>query len=80
MEKTAIKIVQQLQDAGFKAYWAGGCVRDMLMEVIPVDYDIATSATPDEIEKILSKSMSNKIMFFLMFHFCNEWYDLGNEL
>lgn len=53
MEKTAIKIVQALQKAGFEAYFAGGSVRDMLMGNEPTDYDIATSAKPDEIEKIV---------------------------
>lgn len=53
MEKTAIKIVKAFQEAGFEAYFAGGSVRDMLMEKEPQDYDIATSATPDEIEKVV---------------------------
>lgn len=53
MENTAIKIVKTFQDAGFEAYFAGGSVRDMLMGHDPQDYDIATSATPDEIEKIV---------------------------
>lgn len=53
MEKTAIKIVKTFQDAGFEAYFAGGSVRDLLMGREPKDYDIATSAKPDEIEKII---------------------------
>ena len=55
MERTAIQIVKKLQDAGYEAYFAGGSVRDLLMEQEPVDYDIATSAKPDEIEDILGK-------------------------
>lgn len=55
MLNTAIQIVKKFQDAGFEAYFAGGPVRDMLMEREPVDYDIATSAKPDEIEAILGK-------------------------
>jgi len=39
------------------AYFAGGSVRDFLMEREPVDYDIATSATPDEIEHLLEKTI-----------------------
>lgn len=53
MENTAIQIVKKFQAAGFEAYFAGGSVRDMLMEREPEDIDIATSAKPDEIEKIL---------------------------
>lgn len=53
MEKTALLIVQAFQKAGFEAYFAGGSVRDMLMGNEPQDYDIATSATPDQIEKIV---------------------------
>ncbi|MBU1017728.1 CCA tRNA nucleotidyltransferase [Patescibacteria group bacterium] len=53
MERTAIQIVKAFQEAGHEAYFAGGSVRDMLMEREPEDYDIATSAKPDEIEKIV---------------------------
>lgn len=57
MEKTAIKIVEKLQKAGHEAYFAGGSVRDMLMEKEPKDYDIATSAKPDEIERLMPKTI-----------------------
>jgi putative nucleotidyltransferase with HDIG domain len=52
MKNTSVAIVKTLQDAGHTAYWAGGCVRDMLMGIHPKDYDIATSADPDEIEDL----------------------------
>jgi putative nucleotidyltransferase with HDIG domain len=52
MRNTSIQIVKTLQEAGHTAYWAGGCVRDMLMGTHPKDYDIATSASPDEIEDL----------------------------
>jgi len=55
MEQTAITIVKAFQKSGFEAYFAGGSVRDMLMEKNPEDYDIATSATPDEIEKVVDE-------------------------
>lgn len=57
MEKTSVKIVKILQDAGHEAYWAGGCVRDMLLDSEPKDYDIVTSAKPDEIEDLLEKTI-----------------------
>ena len=53
MQKISLSIIDQLQKNGFQAYWVGGCVRDILMEKIPKDYDIVTSAKPEEIEKIL---------------------------
>jgi len=53
MKPTSIKIIEKLRAAGYEAYWAGGCVRDILMGHEPKDYDIVTSAKPDEIEKLL---------------------------
>jgi len=48
----AVQIVQKLQQAGFEAVWAGGCVRDMLLGLPPKDYDVATSALPDQIRDL----------------------------
>lgn len=48
-EQGAVRIVQTLRDRGFVAYLAGGCVRDLLLGLRPADYDVATSATPDEV-------------------------------
>ncbi len=53
MQPTSIEIIKKLKVAGFEAYWAGGCVRDMLLGIKPKDYDIVTSAKPDEIESAL---------------------------
>jgi poly(A) polymerase len=39
-----------LRERGFAAYFAGGCVRDILLGVEPKDFDVATSATPDEVQ------------------------------
>ena len=57
MRATAIEIVRRLQQAGFAAYWAGGCVRDMLRGVSPEDYDVATSARPEAIERLFSHTI-----------------------
>jgi poly(A) polymerase len=43
----ALKIIAALRAAGYEAYLAGGCVRDLLLGREPKDYDVATSATPD---------------------------------
>ncbi len=45
----ALELVLKLRDAGFEAYWVGGCVRDMLLQREPKDYDIATNALPDQV-------------------------------
>lgn len=49
------KIIAKICDCGFDAYTVGGCVRDILMGKSPCDWDITTSATPDEIQKIFSQ-------------------------
>ncbi len=48
----AKSVVQDLTSAGFIAYWAGGCVRDLLRGVTPNDYDVATNARPDQIREL----------------------------
>lgn len=45
----AVEVVTTLRAAGYEALWAGGCVRDALMGRAPTDYDVATSATPEQI-------------------------------
>lgn len=57
MKVTSIEIIKKFKKAGFEAYWAGGCVRDMLLGIKPKDFDIVTSAKPEEIEKILSHTI-----------------------
>ncbi|MGR3178248.1 MAG: CCA tRNA nucleotidyltransferase [Candidatus Anammoxibacter sp.] len=61
--KTAVEIVTHIRDSGYTAFFAGGCVRDMLMCTEPVDYDIATNATPDEIMKIFKRTIPVGINF-----------------
>ncbi|HWP59318.1 MAG TPA: CCA tRNA nucleotidyltransferase [Candidatus Acidoferrales bacterium] len=53
----AISIVQRLRERGHEAYLAGGCVRDDLLNRPPQDYDIATSALPDEIQKLFPRTV-----------------------
>jgi tRNA nucleotidyltransferase/poly(A) polymerase len=45
----ALQVVQKLRAAGCEALWAGGCVRDELLGLVPKDYDVATDATPEQI-------------------------------
>ena len=48
-QHVATDIVRQLQQAGYVAYFAGGCVRDQIMQLEPKDFDVATSARPAQI-------------------------------
>jgi poly(A) polymerase len=51
-KEIALSIVRRLRAAGYESYLAGGCVRDMLLNKEPQDYDITTGAKPAEIAKI----------------------------
>src|SRR5580704_9324015 len=52
----AISIVRTLREHDHKAYLVGGCVRDLLLGREPADYDVATSATPDEVMRIFPET------------------------
>jgi poly(A) polymerase len=53
----ATAIVRRLQEAGYQAFWVGGCVRDFLLGREPDDYDIVTSALPDQIEQLFRRTI-----------------------
>lgn len=53
----ATDLVRRLQSAGHEAFWVGGCVRDLLLGRTPGDYDIATSATPPQIEALFEHTI-----------------------
>src|SRR4051812_35106457 len=53
----AESVVSRLHAAGFEAVFAGGCVRDMLMGREPKDFDVATSALPDDVRKIFPRTV-----------------------
>jgi poly(A) polymerase len=54
----AIDVVQTLQKAGYRALWAGGCVRDELLGLHPADYDVATDARPEQVMKLFRRSIA----------------------
>jgi poly(A) polymerase len=56
--RAAREIVVALRDTGHQAYFAGGCVRDLLLGVQPKDFDVATSATPDVVMGMFAKTYS----------------------
>ncbi len=51
----AMEVALRLQESGYQALWAGGCVRDQLLGTEPRDYDVATNATPEQIRGIFGK-------------------------
>src|SRR6476469_9054715 len=53
----AVDVVRRLRQAGFEALWAGGCVRDELLGFLPADYDVATSARPEEVTRVFSRTV-----------------------
>ncbi|MFY9752724.1 MAG: CCA tRNA nucleotidyltransferase [Candidatus Acidiferrales bacterium] len=62
----AISICSRLRAEGHQAYLAGGCVRDILLERQPADYDVATDATPDQVQEIFPGSLGVGAQFGVM--------------
>ena len=56
IDKDALNVVKTIHKAGYEAYFVGGCVRDLLLGLEPKDFDIATSARPEQINKLFSRS------------------------
>ena len=52
----AERIVRELRKRGYVAYFAGGCVRDMLLGIEPKDYDVATDASPDMVKEVFGNT------------------------
>jgi poly(A) polymerase len=61
--ETAARIVRLLRQAGYEAYFVGGCVRDLLLGTAPLDYDIVTSARPEEVQCLFPKTLPVGIRF-----------------
>ena len=55
LNPTPVGIVQERVRAGYEAYIVGGAVRDLLLGREPKDYDISTSATPEEVRKVFGR-------------------------
>jgi len=63
MEKTAREVAARLRERGHIAYFAGGCVRDMVRGLTPKDYDIATDARPEVVQKIFPRTYAVGVHF-----------------
>ncbi|MDC0596462.1 polynucleotide adenylyltransferase PcnB [Candidatus Pseudothioglobus singularis] len=56
LDQDALKILKKLNNSGYETYLVGGCIRDILLGHKPKDFDIATSATPEQIHKLFKRS------------------------
>ena len=56
LSKNAVKVTHTLQQAGFEAFIVGGAVRDLALGIGPKDFDVATNATPDQVQRLFRKA------------------------
>jgi len=56
--RAALEIVRTLASAGHQAFFAGGCVRDLLLDLDPTDFDVATSAMPDQVAALFARTQA----------------------
>ena len=61
MPEAAAYIVNTLMEHGYEAYIVGGCVRDSILRKEPQDWDITTSATPEQIKALFRRSIDTGI-------------------
>ena len=59
--EAAEEIIRKLNQAGYEAYVVGGCVRDTLLGRQPEDWDITTSAKPEQVKAILGRTIDTGI-------------------
>ena len=57
-QEAALWVLQQLRTHGYTAYFVGGCVRDLLLGASPQDYDVATSAHPDQVMSLFPNTIA----------------------
>lgn len=57
LKEGANRVAAVLREAGYEAYFAGGCVRDTILGVAPKDYDVVTDATPPEVTKLFRRTI-----------------------
>jgi poly(A) polymerase len=56
LDANAVRVVKTLKDAGFETYIVGGAVRDLLVGMRPKDFDVATSATPEQVKALFRRA------------------------
>ncbi len=53
----AMSVLQRLREKGFESYFAGGCVRDRVLDIPPKDYDVVTNALPDQVADLFFRTV-----------------------
>jgi poly(A) polymerase len=56
LSRGALRVISRLQEEGYAAYVVGGAVRDLLLGVVPKDFDVATDATPEQVHHVFRRS------------------------
>ncbi len=56
ISRNAIRVTEGLQQAGHRAFIVGGAVRDLLLGIKPKDFDVATDATPEQVQKLFRRA------------------------
>jgi len=56
ISRNAMRVTDTLQQAGYRAFIVGGAVRDLLLGIAPKDFDVATDATPEEVQKLFRRA------------------------
>ena len=56
ISKNAIKVIKKLDQSGYKAFLVGGCIRDLILDIRPKDFDVATDAQPQQIKRLFRNS------------------------
>src|SRR5438309_4034666 len=73
----AVDVGRRLREAGDEGIWAGGCVRDELLGLIPGDYDVATSAHPEEVSRLFRRTVAVGVSFGVV-HVLGPHTDAGH--
>lgn len=76
----AESICRTLREAGHQAYFAGGCVRDILLKREPADYDVATDATPDRVQQLFPRSLAVGAKFGVIIVYENSGGDAPTQV
>jgi tRNA nucleotidyltransferase/poly(A) polymerase len=77
-QEGAAAVVRRLQQEGFTAYWAGGCVRDLIMGRTPKDYDVATNALPDRVLGLFPQAVAvGKSFGVVRVPLESDWYEVA---
>ena len=66
VKENAFTIIRRLKEAGYKAYFVGGFVRDKVMGIEPKDYDIVTDASPEVVSSLFKGNPDTRLAFGIL--------------